>query len=47
MAIAENDHQPLDFGVHFNQTNQRMDMGDWSYGHGSKPWYPSEHQNRW
>ena len=18
-----------------------------SYGHGSKPWYPSEHQNRW
>ena len=17
------------------------------YGHGSKPWYPSEHQNRW
>ena len=31
MAIAKNDHQPFDFGVHLNQTNQRMDMGDWSY----------------
>ena len=22
-------------------------LDNWTYGHGSKPWYPSEHQNRW